>query len=368
MACGLGSQRSGDMPMGDEPARRRIIGGEARPEEGDDLASLRPHRLTDFIGQTQAVEGLRITLTAAQERRDCLEHILFDGPPGLGKTTLAYIIAEEMGAKLHRTSGPALERAGDLVGILTNLERGDILFIDEIHRLARPIEEFLYPAMEDYKIDFIVDKGPYAKTIGLQLAPFTLIGATTRAGLVAAPLRDRFGMYHHIGFYEVADLVTIVTRAARILSVDLRPGGADILAARARGTPRVVNRLLRRVRDYAQVVADAVVTGDLAVQALDAMGVDALGLDDLDRRYLRALIDTYRGGPAGINAIAASLGEDQGTLEDVVEPYLLKIGFVLRTPRGREASPRAYDHLGLRAPTRRAAEAQDNLPLDMPEE
>jgi Holliday junction DNA helicase RuvB len=353
--------------MPDEPVRKRVISGQPQAEDSEDLRSLRPHRLDDFIGQQQVVEGLRIAFTAARSRGDVLEHLLFDGPPGLGKTTLAYIIAEEMRATLHRTSGPALERASDLVGILTNLDHGDLLFIDEIHRLARPIEEYMYPAMEEFKIDFIVDKGPYAKTIGLQIQPFTLIGATTRAGLVAAPLRDRFGIYHHVGFYDVDELVEIVTRAAVLLDIDLKPEGARVLARRARGTPRVVNRLLRRVRDYAQVVADGAVTAEVTDRALDAMGVDAWGLDVLDRKYLRALIDFYRGGPAGINAIAASLGEDQGTLEDVVEPYLLKIGFVIRTPRGREATARAYEHLGLKAPTRRA-QTPDNLQLDVPEE
>jgi len=354
--------------MSDEPVRRRIISGQPRPEDTDDLTSLRPRSLDEFVGQSQVVEGLRIAVTAARQRGDVLDHILFDGPPGLGKTTLAYIIAEEMGATLHRTSGPSLERASDLVGLLTNLERGDLLFIDEIHRLARPIEEYLYPAMEDCKIDFVVDKGPYAKTIALELMPFTLIGATTRAGLVAAPLRDRFGIYHHIGFYEVEDLTRIVKRAATVLGIELCPEGAEVLAARARGTPRIVNRLLRRVRDYAQVVAEGVITSEIAQEALAASGVDELGLDDLDRRYLHALIDYYQGGPAGINAIAASLGEDQGTLEDVVEPYLLKIGFVLRTQRGREATSRAYEHLGLKPPIRRASALQENLPLEIDDE
>ncbi|MBC7287775.1 MAG: Holliday junction branch migration DNA helicase RuvB [Armatimonadetes bacterium] len=351
--------------MSDDAVRKRIVSGQRRPDDSEDVLSLRPRRLDEFIGQRQVVEGLRVAITAARQRGDVLEHVLFDGPPGLGKTTLAYIIAEEMGANLHRTSGPALERASDLVGILTNLEEGDILFIDEIHRLARPIEEYLYPAMEEFKIDFVVDKGPYAKTIALQLARFTLIGATTRAGLVAPPLRDRFGIYHHVGFYEVSELVEIVSRAARILGIQLTPEGAEILARRARGTPRVVNRLLRRVRDYAQVVADGVITAEVADQALAAMGVDELGLDELDRKYLRALIDFYGGGPAGISAIGASLGEDEGTLEDVVEPYLLKIGFVIRTSRGREATDHAYAHLGLRPPTRKATAAQEALPIEL---
>lgn len=351
--------------MSDEPVRKRIISGHAQPDDVEEAATLRPQRLDEFVGQSQVVDGLRIAITAARQRGDVLEHILFDGPPGLGKTTLAYIIAEEMGATLHRTSGPALERASDLVGVLTNLERGDILFIDEIHRLARPIEEYLYPAMEEFKIDFVVDKGPYAKTIALQLLPFTLIGATTRAGLVAPPLRDRFGMYYHVGFYEEEDLIRIVTRAARLLNIELTAEGARILAARARGTPRVVNRLLRRVRDYAQVVGDGVITGPLAQDALAAMGVDELGLDELDRKYLRALVDFYDGGPAGINAIAASLGEDQGTLEDVVEPYLLKIGFVIRTQRGRQATDAAYRHLGLEPPPHRPRPDQGSLPLDL---
>jgi Holliday junction DNA helicase RuvB len=350
------------MAMSQEPVRRRVISAQRQAEDAEEFLTLRPQRLDEFIGQRQVVEGLRIAITAARGRGDVLEHVLFDGPPGLGKTTLAYIIAEEMGAVVHRTSGPALERASDLVGILTNLERGDVLFIDEIHRLPRPIEEYLYPALEEFKIDFVVDKGPYAKTIALQLQPFTLVGATTRAGLVAPPLRDRFGIYHHIGFYSPDELEQIVTRAARLLGIALEPEGAQVLAARARGTPRVVNRLLRRVRDYAQVAADGVITAEVAAAALAAMGVDELGLDELDRKYLRALLDYYQGGPAGLNAIAASLGEDESTLEDVVEPYLLKIGFVIRTPRGREATAAAYRHLGRTPPAARSS-LQQNLPL-----
>ncbi len=354
--------------MSDDVVRKRLVSGSARPEEEEALARLRPRTLDEFVGQQQVVEALRIAIKAAKQRGEALEHILFDGPPGLGKTTLAYIIAEEMGAQLHRTSGPALERASDLVGILTNLEEGDILFIDEIHRLSRAIEEYLYPAMEEFQMDFVVDKGPYAKTIALKLPPFTLIGATTRTGLVAAPLRDRFGMHFHVDFYEVDELITILRRAAQILDVPLTDDGARVLAERARGTPRVANRLLRRVRDYAQVVADGVITAEVARQALEAMGVDELGLDDLDRKYLRALVEFYKGGPAGINAIAASLGEDEGTLEDVVEPYLLKIGFVIRTSRGRVATDRAFRHLGLQPPPKSQPRAiQENLPLDFDE-
>lgn len=332
----------------DDASRQRIVGGEERREDSDELAALRPQTLAEYdVGQTRLIENLRVAIAAARQRGDVLDHILFDGPPGLGKTTLAHIIANEMGAELHRTSGPALERATDLVGILTNLKRGDILFIDEIHRLPRVVEEYLYPAMEDFRIDFIVDKGPYAKTIPLTLEPFTIIGATTRAGMLTGPLHERFGIFHHLDFYSVEQLERIVRRSARLLDIPIDAGGCHELAARSRGTARVVNRLLRRVRDYAQVMGDGSVTREIASDALTAMGIDNLGLDPLDHKYLLTIIEYYHGGPVGLNAIAATLSQDSGTLEDVVEPYLLKIGFIIRTSRGRQATERAYEHLGI---------------------
>jgi len=319
-----------------------------QPDDREDRTnlSLRPNTLAEYIGQRQLKENLSIGIEAARRRGEPLDHVLFHGPPGLGKTTLAHIIANEMGTDLVTTSGPSLQQPTDLLGILTNLAEGNILFIDEIHRLSTVIEEYLYPAMEDYEIDFVVDKGAFAKTIKVPLKPFTLVGATTRAGFLSAPLRDRFGMFQHLDFYEPEDLATIVVRSAGILEVPIDDGGAERIATRSRGTPRIANRLLRRVRDFAQVKADGRITEPIADKSLEMEGVDQLGLDELDRKYLRTIIEFYRGGPVGIEAIAATLNEESDTLEDMVEPFLLKIGFLQRTSRGRCAGPKAWAHLG----------------------
>ncbi len=309
--------------------------------------SLRPKSFNDFIGQRNAISSLDIAIEAAKKRGEPLEHILLSGPPGLGKTSLAYCIAHHMGTKITATSGPAIERAGDLVGILTNLEKGDVLFIDEIHRLSRVIEEFLYPAMENFQIDFIVDKGPYAKSVKFNLKPFTLIGATTKKGMLTAPLRGRFGLFFDFDFYPPQDLVVIVERSAKLLDVDIDKESALEIARRSRGSPRITNRLLRRVRDYAQVKAEGKITLSIAKKALEKIQIDEEGLDPLDRKYISSIVDVHKGGPVGIEAIAATLGEDKDTLEDVVEPYLLKKGFIKRTPRGRVVTEKAYKHLNL---------------------
>ena len=329
---------------------RVISGAQLSAEEDAASLSLRPKRLSEYIGQRGVVEKLMIAVEAARGRGETLEHVLFHGPPGLGKTTLAHIIAAEMGSRLVPPSGPAIQRPGDLMGILTNLEAGDVLFIDEIHRLSAVVEEFLYPAMEDRKVDFVVDKGMYAKTINVPLQPFTLVGATTRAGLVTAPLRERFGIFHHLDFYPADDILAILTRSATLLEMDAEPGALEVLAGRSRGTPRIANRLLRRVRDFAQVRAQGRVTAAIAGQALVIEGIDSMGLDELDRQVLTTIINYYQGGPVGIEAIAATLNEETDTLVDVVEPFLLKIGFVNRTRRGRCVTHRAYQHLGLEPP------------------
>lgn len=309
---------------------------------------LRPRRLDEYIGQREAVESLRVSVQAARQRGECLDHVLLYGPPGLGKTTLAHILANEMGTQIVTTSGPALERGHDLMGILTNLAEGDVFFIDEIHRLPRVVEELLYPAMEDYQINFVVEKGINARTMRIPLKPFTLAGATTRPGMLSSPLRERFGIFHHLDFYAEDELARIVLRSAAILAAPVDPDGAAELARRARGTPRVANRLLRRVRDHAQVRGDGTITREVAEAALTLEGVDDRGLDRLDRRFLAAIIEQYGGGPVGLEAIAATINDEAGTLAEMVEPFLLKIGFLVRSPSGRKATPQAYQHLGYR--------------------
>ncbi len=307
--------------------------------------SLRPKRFGDFVGQQAVAENLRVAIQATTRRGEPLEHLLLAGPPGLGKTSIAHIVAHEMGSKITATSGPAIERAGDLIGILTNLGRGDILFIDEIHRLSKVVEEFLYPAMENFEIDFVVDKGPYAKTIKFRLKHFTLIGATTRAGLLSNPLRSRFGMVYHLEFYQPQELEEIVRRSAKILGIEVDDGACAEIARRARGTPRVANRLLRRVRDYVQVKGRGPITKELTEIALAAQGVDGFGLDLIDRKVLRTIMEFYGGGPVGIEALAATLNEERDTIVDVVEPFLLSVGFLKRTARGRKVTRLAYQHL-----------------------
>ena len=332
-------------------SRVRLVSPDLISKEEESFnQTLRPPTLEEYVGQKKVVDKLSIALQAAKQRGEPLEHILFYGPPGLGKTTLAYIIANAMGSKITTTSGPALERTGDLMGILTNLGGGDILFIDEIHRLPINIEEFLYPAMEDFKVDFVVDKGMFAKTINVPLKKFTLAGATTRAGSLSAPLRNRFGLFFHLDFYDVDDLRQIVRRSARILSTQLDEAGATEIARRARGTPRIANRLLRRVRDYAEVKASGAITPAIAREALKLEGVDELGLDDLDRNFLSIIIRIYNGGPVGVEALSATLNEEVDTLVDMVEPFLLQQGFISRTKSGRKANEPAYKHLKLPLP------------------
>ncbi|MDQ7843856.1 MAG: Holliday junction branch migration DNA helicase RuvB [Armatimonadota bacterium] len=324
------------------------------------IRSLRPRTLDECIGQPKVIEGLRISIRAARERGEALDHVLLHGPPGLGKTTLANVIAQEMGANIVTTSGPALERGGDLMGILTNLQPNDVLFIDEIHRLSRAVEEFLYPAMEDFCVNFVIEKGTHARTLRYQLRPFTLVGATTRAGLLSSPLRERFGIFHHLDFFSVEELVRVVRRSASILEISITEEGASAIAARARGTPRIANRLLRRVRDYAQVRGDGRITAAIAAEALEFEGVDGRGLDALDRNLLRTIATVYGGGPVGLEAVAATLNEEAQTIEEVVEPYLLKIGFLTRTPAGRRITAAACEHLGLTLPDR-GGRAQNTL-------
>jgi Holliday junction DNA helicase RuvB len=340
-------------------SRERIVSGAPINGEEEYLqVSLRPDCLRDYVGQHELRGKLEVALQAASGRGEAMEHTLFYGPPGLGKTTLAHIIAKEMGATIFATSGPALQRTGDLMGILTNLSDRDILFIDEIHRLSPVIEEFLYPAMEDFKVDFVVDKGAFAKVINVPLKQFTLVGATTRAGMLSAPLRDRFGLFYHIDFYPPEDLREIILRSSKLLETEISSEAAKVISHRSRGTPRIANRLLRRVRDYTEVKGDGKVDEQMAKVALDTEGIDAIGLDNLDRKLLKVIIEYYQGGPVGIEALGATLNEEVDTLVDMVEPYLLKIGFVQRTKRGRMASSKAAQHLGLHLP---GNAAQENL-------
>jgi len=333
--------------------KQGIVSGEPLPDDQEpEILSLRPEFLTDYVGQADVVETLKIAIEASMQRREPIDHVLLHGPPGLGKTTLAHIIANEMGGKLTVTSGPALEKGGDLIGLLTHLESGDILFIDEIHRIPKAVEEFLYPAMEDFAIDFVFDKGVHARSHRFQLKRFALVGATTRVGLLTAPLRDRFGIFRSLDFYAESDLVKITKRSAALLGIAIGDEAAVELAKRSRGTPRIVNRLLKRVRDYSQVRADGNITIETVSAALELEGVDEKGLTDLDRRYLNTIIKFYHGGPAGIEAIAATLQEESDTLVDVIEPYLLKIGFITRTSSGRKASEASFRHLGFKIQTK----------------
>jgi Holliday junction DNA helicase RuvB len=331
-------------PSTPPPGRARPLDPESKPDDRVDNA-LRPQKLSDLIGQDQVKENLAILIAAARQRGEALDHVLFYGPPGLGKTTLAHVVANEMGVNVKVTAGPAIERAGDLAAILTNLRAGDVLFIDEVHRLGRAVEEVLYPAMEDFALDIVIGKGPSARSIRLKLPRFTVVGATTRLALVTAPLRARFGAVYRLDYYDLNAMKAIVQRAAALLKVEVEPDGVEEIGRRARGTPRVALRLLRRVRDYAQVRADGRVTANVAKEALDLLQVDPLGLDDVDRRVLRTIIEKYGGGPVGLNTIAASISEEQDTIMDVVEPYLLQLGFLDRTPQGRIATKSAYQHL-----------------------
>ncbi len=328
----------------------RIVSPQIKQEEAALDLSLRPKRLDEYIGQDKVKQNVRILIEAARARAEPVDHILIYGPPGLGKTTLAYVVANEMGVSIKTTSGPAIERPGDLASILTSLRAHDILFIDEVHRLARQVEEVLYPAMDDGALDIMLGKGPSARSIRLKLPRFTLVGATTRYAMLSAPLRDRFGAIYRLDFYDLAAMETIVARSAGLLGVSIDPSGVNEIARRARGTPRIANRLLKRVRDYAQVRADGQVTAQVAHEALSMLEVDQLGLDDIDRKVLNTIITKFGGGPVGLETIAAAISEESDTIMDVYEPYLLQLGFLDRTPRGRIATPLAYEHLGLKAP------------------
>ena len=345
-------------------AREKIISNQSTgPEDEQFNLALRPKRLDDCIGAGDLMEKLRISIAAARQRAEPMEHVLLHGPPGLGKTTLAYVIAHEMDATIKVSSGPALTRPSDLIGILTNLEHRDVLFIDEIHRLSAAVEEYIYPAMEDYKVDFVVDSGMHSRTINLPLKPFTLIGATTRAGLLSPPMRTRFGINHHLDFWSVDELIARCRMSAGMLKIPFDEPALALLAGRARGTPRIANRLLRRCRDYTQVKGDGHLTVEAVEAALKLEGIDTLGLDDLDRRFLRTIVGIYRGGPVGIEAVAATLGEETDTLVDVVEPFLLQIGLLARTRRGRLATIQAYQHLGLTPPAGTEPDTGPDAPL-----
>ncbi|MDP2183458.1 MAG: Holliday junction branch migration DNA helicase RuvB [Actinomycetota bacterium] len=337
----------------------RLVSSEYTEDDLEIDRSLRPKRLHDYLGQSRVKENLSVLIEAASARDEPLDHILLSGPPGLGKTTLATVIANELGVKLKTTSGPAIERAGDLAAILTNLEERDVLFIDEIHRLNRAVEEVLYPAMEDFRVDIVIGKGPAARSLRLELPRFTLVGATTRTGLLTGPLRDRFGMAFRLDYYSAEELKAIVVRSAQILGVEIEPAGAAEISRRSRGTPRLANRLLKRVRDYAQVRHEGRVDEDIAAEGLAFFEVDHIGLDKMDVAILETLVHKFSGRPVGLNTLAAAVGEEPGTLEDVYEPFLLQLGFLARTPKGRQATPRAYEHLGLAAPV--DAPRQDGL-------
>ncbi|MCB9850032.1 MAG: Holliday junction branch migration DNA helicase RuvB [Phycisphaerales bacterium] len=344
-------------------ARERVISSERQQADNDAAAmTLRPRTLSEMVGQRRIVEKVEIAMHAARQRGEPLEHMLFDGPPGLGKTTFAHVVAREMSDRpLRLTSGPALSKQADLMPVLTNLERGDILFIDEVHRLPKIVEEFLYTAMEDFRVDVTIEGGLRGRVVNFNLAPFTLIGATTRAGMLSGAMRDRFGLQFHLEFYGADDLHTILCRSATRMELEYEDDALITIAHRSRGTPRVANRMLRRVRDYAQVRADGKITRRVAEEALELQGVDPLGLDELDRAFLTALIQVYEGGPAGIDALAATMGQERDTLEDVVEPYLLQIGFVVRTRQGRQATRAAFEHMGFEPPTQRDAQDEGTL-------